>query len=96
MWSVCWLPVLTQLLLLRFLVAQPVSPIRVFVVPHSHMDVGWIYTVQVGAWSLLPTRPWSSASFSCQIPVWFEAWGQLPPGGGPACVSPDSAGDRGH
>eukprot|EP00071_Canis_lupus_P039180 XP_022272737.1 epididymis-specific alpha-mannosidase isoform X5 [Canis lupus familiaris] len=46
MWSVCWLPVLTQLLLLRFLVAQPVSPIRVFVVPHSHMDVGWIYTVQ--------------------------------------------------
>nr|XP_035960565.1 epididymis-specific alpha-mannosidase [Halichoerus grypus] len=41
-----WLPMLTQLLLLRFLVARPVSPIRVFVVPHSHMDVGWIYTVQ--------------------------------------------------
>eukprot|EP00071_Canis_lupus_P039181 XP_022272738.1 epididymis-specific alpha-mannosidase isoform X7 [Canis lupus familiaris] len=54
MWSVCWLPVLTQLLLLRFLVAQPVSPIRVFVVPHSHMDVGWIYTVQVR--HLLATR----------------------------------------
>lgn len=59
-----WLPVLTQLLLLRFLVARPVSPIRVFVVPHSHMDVGWIYTVQVGARSPPPRPPWSSASFS--------------------------------
>ena len=82
MWSVGWLPVLTQLLLLRFLVAQPVSPIRVFVVPHSHMDVGWIYTVQVGAWSLLPTHPWSSASFSCQIPVWLRSLGSAATWGG--------------
>ena len=23
------------------------SPIQAFVIPHSHMDVGWVYTVQV-------------------------------------------------
>ncbi|XP_048067907.1 epididymis-specific alpha-mannosidase-like [Ursus arctos] len=46
MWPLGWLPVVAQLVLLRFLVAQAESPIRVFVVPHSHMDVGWLYTVQ--------------------------------------------------
>lgn len=24
------------------------QPIQTFVIPHSHMDVGWVYTVQVG------------------------------------------------
>ena len=24
------------------------QPVEVFVIPHSHMDVGWVYTVQVG------------------------------------------------
>lgn len=24
------------------------KPIQTFVVPHSHMDVGWVYTIQVG------------------------------------------------
>lgn len=24
------------------------KPIETFVIPHSHMDVGWVYTIQVG------------------------------------------------
>ncbi|XP_006877377.1 PREDICTED: epididymis-specific alpha-mannosidase, partial [Chrysochloris asiatica] len=39
-----WLPAL--LVLLRPPGVQPADPIRAFVVPHSHMDVGWVYTVQ--------------------------------------------------
>ncbi|EDL37514.1 mannosidase 2, alpha B2, isoform CRA_b [Mus musculus] len=41
-----WLPLLGQLLLLWPRAAQPAGPIRAFVVPHSHMDVGWVFTVQ--------------------------------------------------
>lgn len=41
-----WLRLLGQLLLLWPPAARPASPIRAFVVPHSHMDVGWVYTVQ--------------------------------------------------
>ncbi|XP_041492518.1 epididymis-specific alpha-mannosidase isoform X2 [Microtus oregoni] len=41
-----WLPLLCQLLLLRPLAAHSAGPIQAFVVPHSHMDVGWVYTVQ--------------------------------------------------
>ncbi|GAB1289597.1 Epididymis-specific alpha-mannosidase [Apodemus speciosus] len=41
-----WLPLLGQLLLLWPPAARPAGPIRAFVVPHSHMDVGWVYTVQ--------------------------------------------------
>ncbi|XP_032708474.1 epididymis-specific alpha-mannosidase-like [Lontra canadensis] len=51
MWPPVWLPVLMQLVLLQFLVAQPMKPIRVFVVPHSHMDVVWIHTVQESPWA---------------------------------------------
>ncbi|XP_063578653.1 epididymis-specific alpha-mannosidase isoform X3 [Pongo abelii] len=42
----CWLPLLAPLLLLRPPGVQSAGPIRAFVVPHSHMDVGWVYTVQ--------------------------------------------------
>jgi len=28
--------------------AGPDEPVRAFIIPHSHMDVGWVYTVQVG------------------------------------------------
>lgn len=30
------------------------EPIQTFVIPHSHMDVGWVYTVQVGVFMLQP------------------------------------------
>ncbi|XP_004847379.1 epididymis-specific alpha-mannosidase isoform X2 [Heterocephalus glaber] len=39
-----WLPLLLGPLLLRG--SRAAGPIRAFVVPHSHMDVGWVYTVQ--------------------------------------------------
>lgn len=42
-----WLSLLGQLLLLSPLAAHSAGPIQAFVVPHSHMDVGWVYTVQV-------------------------------------------------
>lgn len=70
MWPLGWLPVVAQLVLLRFLVARAESPIRVFVVPHSHMDVGWLYTVQVGARSPPPGAPGAQLPSPCQIPGW--------------------------
>lgn len=46
--------VLTQLLLLWLLGTQPEATIRVFMVPYSHLDVGRLLTVQVGAWCRTP------------------------------------------
>ncbi|XP_058157218.1 epididymis-specific alpha-mannosidase [Dasypus novemcinctus] len=40
------LPLLALLAWLLPRGARPAGPIRAFVVPHSHMDVGWVYTVQ--------------------------------------------------
>lgn len=44
-----WLPLFAQLVALPLSGTWAQDTIRVFVVPHSHMDVGWLYTVQVGA-----------------------------------------------
>ncbi|XP_059538930.1 epididymis-specific alpha-mannosidase [Myotis daubentonii] len=41
-----WLPLFAQLVVLQLPGAWAEDTIRVFVVPHSHMDVGWLYTVQ--------------------------------------------------
>ncbi|XP_061001133.1 epididymis-specific alpha-mannosidase-like isoform X2 [Dama dama] len=41
-----WLPLLLRLGLMWPLGAPSESRLRVFVVPHSHMDVGWLHTVQ--------------------------------------------------
>ncbi|KAL2078842.1 hypothetical protein ACEWY4_024586 [Coilia grayii] len=42
-----WMIILNVVLLFYSTVSQNVaSPIQTFVIPHSHMDVGWVYTVQ--------------------------------------------------
>ncbi|XDB51618.1 hypothetical protein AB1E18_005172 [Capra hircus] len=41
-----WLPLILQLGLMWPLGALSEPRLRVFVVPHSHMDVGWLHTVQ--------------------------------------------------
>ncbi|XP_070254816.1 epididymis-specific alpha-mannosidase [Myotis yumanensis] len=41
-----WLPLFAQLVVLQLPGTWAEDTIRVFVVPHSHMDVGWLYTVQ--------------------------------------------------
>nr|KAF6501246.1 mannosidase alpha class 2B member 2 [Molossus molossus] len=46
MGPLCWLPLFTHLVLLLPPGTWPRGPIRVFVVPHSHMDVGWLYTIK--------------------------------------------------
>lgn len=32
-----------------FAVTEDDKPIQTFVIPHSHMDVGWVYTIQAGS-----------------------------------------------
>lgn len=49
-----WLSLLGQLLLLRPPATWSAGRIQVFVLPHSHMDVGWVFTVQVSDGSLSP------------------------------------------
>lgn len=58
-----WLPLFAQLVVLQLPGTWAGDTIRVFVVPHSHMDVGWLYTVQVGA-GFLPRAPRGAAASS--------------------------------
>ncbi|KAG7260811.1 hypothetical protein CRUP_015652 [Coryphaenoides rupestris] len=37
---------LTLFLVYRCCCAAPDEPVRAFIIPHSHMDVGWVYTIQ--------------------------------------------------
>lgn len=49
------------LLLLLICLALPATgsgELRAFVVAHSHMDVGWVYTVQVGRRAAAGVRGW--------------------------------------
>ena len=46
--SLSWLPMFMQLVLLGPQEALVPSQIRVFVVPHHHVDMGWLHTIQVG------------------------------------------------
>lgn len=57
-----WLPLFMQLVVLQLPGTWTQDTIRVFVVPHSHMDVGWLYTVQVGAGLLLRAPRGAAAS----------------------------------
>ena len=79
-----WLPLLLWLGLMWPLGALSEPRLRVFVVPHSHMDVGWLHTVQVGG----PSDPthlfklWvffhlDSSVGSCpgSLPLGVSAWG---------------------
>lgn len=44
--------------LLYFTVSENVAPpVQTFVIPHSHMDVGWVYTVQVNEQAFPGRRP---------------------------------------
>ena len=61
--TLSWLPLFTQLALLWPQGALPTPPIRVFVVPHGHMDVGWLHRVEVGALSDPCTPLGATASF---------------------------------
>lgn len=72
-----WLPLLLGALLLRG--SRAAGPIRAFVVPHSHMDVGWVYTVQVGPGSpQWRAGEWRTPRWGPSLPPRLS----LPPRGG--------------
>ena len=69
-----WLPLLLQLGLMWPLGAPSEPRLRVFVVPHSHMDVGWLHTVQVGAPSDPCTPLEAAALFPSGLQRGFVSW----------------------
>ena len=69
-----WLTLLLQLGLMWPLGAPSEPRLRVFVVPHSHMDVGWLHTVQVGAPSDPCTPLEAAALFPPGLQRGFVSW----------------------
>ena len=69
-----WLPLLLQLGPMWPLGAPSEPRLRVFVVPHSHMDVGWLHTVQVGAPSDPCTPLEAAALFPSGLQRGFVSW----------------------
>lgn len=69
-----WLPLLLQLGLMWPLEALSEPQLRVFVVPHSHMDVGWLHTVQVGGPSDPCTPLEAAVLFPSGLQSGFVSW----------------------
>lgn len=63
------LPLLLPLVQPQTLQPTEEENIWVFIVPHSHMDVGWIYTVKVGPGC---HHPGLQSFLLCPVPVWVS------------------------
>lgn len=96
--SLSWLPMFMQLVLLGPQEALVPSQIRVYVVPHHHVDMGWLHTVQVGVFND-PCLPLGAAvpfypptGIQCGFVSWVCTTGRVSLGSGSASVMDDLCG----